>query len=507
MARTPGARRRRTERELAPRASPPPWILGLRGAPLEAPENTLAGLRRALDLGLDGFQYDLRACATGEAVLLRDARLERTTDGAGLVEERSLAELFRLDAGSWFGKRFAGEPLPLFDDVLEFQAEPGREPPLHWIEVHDPALVDEIAERVAEPGARVAARIGCASRALALAARDAGLKAVLLAPFAQEDDLAFVRDERITGYATPAGGWRGELARAEWPCERWQVALDRPADLLEACRRPLFGFSTAEPQRALAVRELVRFAPHDEGPYPIGTPRLGIESEPVGERGGGEWRGSWHIAAHVRNPFSFPVRAGVQLFVRLGAFEVEGLPARIELAPGEELALPFQLSGGSWSPGGDPLIAVLFQWRAGPGRAAGKLLLDAPLERVRFVVADAVSRRVRMLRESPGQPEASMTVRRRGSELVVAIENAGGLADARALVHLAGLTRRGGQGVRVRLPEGFDQRSEGVPFSCGFEGRVVGARANAQVLRRWAGGLPEGPASGAPGLLVPVARG
>ena len=43
----------------------PPWILGHRGSPLEAPENTLSSMRQALELGLDGFEYDLRACASG----------------------------------------------------------------------------------------------------------------------------------------------------------------------------------------------------------------------------------------------------------------------------------------------------------------------------------------------------------------------------------------------------------------------------------------------------------
>ena len=61
----------------------PPWILGHRGAPLEAPENTLVGLSRALEYGLDGVEYDLQACATGEPVVLHDETLDRTTDARG----------------------------------------------------------------------------------------------------------------------------------------------------------------------------------------------------------------------------------------------------------------------------------------------------------------------------------------------------------------------------------------------------------------------------------------
>src|SRR6187399_2711946 len=67
----------------------PPWILGLRGAPREAPENTLAGLARALELGLDGFHYEVRACRSGELFLLADANLDRTTDAVGPLLSRT----------------------------------------------------------------------------------------------------------------------------------------------------------------------------------------------------------------------------------------------------------------------------------------------------------------------------------------------------------------------------------------------------------------------------------
>ncbi|MEQ1892363.1 MAG: glycerophosphodiester phosphodiesterase, partial [Planctomycetota bacterium] len=53
----------------------PPWILGHRGAPREAPENTLSALRRALELGLDGVEYDVHACLSGEPILIHDETL------------------------------------------------------------------------------------------------------------------------------------------------------------------------------------------------------------------------------------------------------------------------------------------------------------------------------------------------------------------------------------------------------------------------------------------------
>ena len=78
----------------------PPWILGHRGAPREAPENTLASLRRALEIGVDGIEYDLRGNASHEPVLMHDEDLARTTDAKGLLAARGLPELFGVDAGS-----------------------------------------------------------------------------------------------------------------------------------------------------------------------------------------------------------------------------------------------------------------------------------------------------------------------------------------------------------------------------------------------------------------------
>jgi len=56
---------------------------------MEAPENTLAGLRRAFELGLDGIAYELRACRSGELIVFADEALERTTDGSGRVADAS----------------------------------------------------------------------------------------------------------------------------------------------------------------------------------------------------------------------------------------------------------------------------------------------------------------------------------------------------------------------------------------------------------------------------------
>ncbi|MEM7310156.1 MAG: glycerophosphodiester phosphodiesterase family protein [Planctomycetota bacterium] len=486
----------------------PPWILGHRGAPRYAPENTLVSLRRALELGLDGFEYDLHACASGEAVLLHDDTLDRTTDHTGLVSELTLPELAGVDAGAWFRKGFRGEPLPLLEEALDLPPDdPTRGPPLHMIEVKEPDLVTTVARRVEELGDGLGVRLASFDRRACLVARDLGLQAMLLAVSPSEDDRRFVRDERLAAYSVGPGGWAAwerTGGSVEWPCERWGWSLDDPDELLWAARAPLFGWNTNEPERALAARALAWLAPDDGGRWPVRLPGLEVEPDPRGDGVHGAWSGRWTPTAAIRNPFPFAVEAACDLLVRGGAFEVEGLPTRLALAPGEEAALGFAVSGGSWSPGDDPRLLVRYAWGAGPGRRAGALVLDATLERRRTVRLAADARRLAMLCEGPGDPQASLVLRRRRGELLVRVENPGGLDEVRTLVRLGGEVRRGGHGARIPLPEGFDEAREGVPFSCGFEGRD---RAGGRRLRRWAGGLPAELGSGAPGRLYPATTG
>jgi len=481
----------------------PPWILGHRGSPWEAPENTLAGMRRATDLGLDGFEYDLRACGTGEAVLFHDRTLERTTDATGPLDLRSLPELFGVDAGSWFSRRYAGEPVPVFDEALEIAGSDVRGWPLHMIEIKERGITAQVSNKLRELAPHLPVRVASFLRDVVLEARDLELPTMLLAVRATEEDRRFVRDEKITSHGVGPGGWRTEAGLDDWSfCERWSWSVDDPDDLLEACREPLVGFNTNEPQRALATRALLTLAPDDDGPYPVRTEVLDVEPEtlPDDVRARGEWYGTWSTRARVRNPFPFRVDVGCGVFVRNGAFELEGLPARFELEPGAEIEVPFRIVGGARRPAGDPLFGALFHWKDGPGRPLGRLLLDAPIRRVRTAVADGIARRLTLLAESPRDPAASMSLRRNGQHLLVEIENDGGLAEAHTIVHLAGETVRGGRGLRVRLPEDFDASAEGIAFSCGIEG----TRDGASVVRRWAGGVPEGLLNGRPGRLIPL---
>lgn len=95
-----------------------PLVIAHRGASSVAPENTLAALATAVALGADGVEFDVRATADGVPVLLHDATVDRTTDGTGDIASLTWAEVQRLDAGRWFGERFAGERVPSVEAVL-----------------------------------------------------------------------------------------------------------------------------------------------------------------------------------------------------------------------------------------------------------------------------------------------------------------------------------------------------------------------------------------------------
>lgn len=93
-------------------------IFGHRGAPDEAPENTIAGFQRAVELGLDGVELDVQLCRSGELVVLHDEEVDKLTDGSGKVAELSFEELRRLDAGVRFSDGFKGEKIPTLEETL-----------------------------------------------------------------------------------------------------------------------------------------------------------------------------------------------------------------------------------------------------------------------------------------------------------------------------------------------------------------------------------------------------
>jgi|SRR5882724_11754717 len=104
---------------------PRPSVCGHRGHCIDAPENTLAAFAAAADVGGDRCEIDTVLSKDGEIVVLHDLLLDRTTNGHGAAADRTAAEIAALDAGSWFGARFAGEQVPTLRAALAFARSRG----------------------------------------------------------------------------------------------------------------------------------------------------------------------------------------------------------------------------------------------------------------------------------------------------------------------------------------------------------------------------------------------
>jgi len=96
-----------------------PLIIAHRGASGLAPENTLAAFDKAIEIGVDRIEMDLRQTIDGEVVVIHDKTIMRTTNGWGSIRKLSLNRLKRYSAGSWFHHEFSKERVPTFREVLE----------------------------------------------------------------------------------------------------------------------------------------------------------------------------------------------------------------------------------------------------------------------------------------------------------------------------------------------------------------------------------------------------
>lgn len=86
-------------------------VVAHRGASGYEPENTLRSIRRAIEMGVDAVEVDVRLTADGYPVVIHDETVDRTTNGTGRVDEMTLDEIRSLDAGK-------GERIPLIEEVL-----------------------------------------------------------------------------------------------------------------------------------------------------------------------------------------------------------------------------------------------------------------------------------------------------------------------------------------------------------------------------------------------------
>jgi glycerophosphoryl diester phosphodiesterase len=101
-----------------------------RGAMTTHPENTLPAFLEAIRVGAHMIEFDVQFSKDSALVIMHDGTVDRTTDGTGNVEELTLADIRRLDAGSWLGEDFVGTGVPILEEVLAIM------PRNIWLNIH-----------------------------------------------------------------------------------------------------------------------------------------------------------------------------------------------------------------------------------------------------------------------------------------------------------------------------------------------------------------------------------
>ena len=95
-----------------------PVIIAHRGASGYAPENTLAAMNLAHELGIQWVEFDVQLSKDEKLIIMHDETVDRTTTGRGTVESLNSEVLFGLDAGSWFSNEFKGERVLTLSELL-----------------------------------------------------------------------------------------------------------------------------------------------------------------------------------------------------------------------------------------------------------------------------------------------------------------------------------------------------------------------------------------------------
>ncbi|MFC4651679.1 glycerophosphodiester phosphodiesterase [Lactococcus nasutitermitis] len=98
-------------------------IFAHRGSKSNRPENTLASFQEAIRVQSDGIELDVHLSADNQLIVIHDEKVDRTTNAKGLVRKLTLADIKKLDAGSWFSPGFANEKIPTLNEVLTLLTE------------------------------------------------------------------------------------------------------------------------------------------------------------------------------------------------------------------------------------------------------------------------------------------------------------------------------------------------------------------------------------------------
>lgn len=132
---------------LMPARLPAVEIIAHRGASFDAPENTVTSAKLGWEQKADAVEIDIHAAPAG-LIVIHDETTNRTTNRRGRVDTLTEEERAACDAGAWKGKPFAGEKLPLLEDIMAAQPKDGR----LVIEIKTTAALAPLPEKIAKSG-------------------------------------------------------------------------------------------------------------------------------------------------------------------------------------------------------------------------------------------------------------------------------------------------------------------------------------------------------------------
>ena len=93
-------------------------VIAHRGVSSLAPQNTIPAFQLGIDMGVDYLELDVQQSSDDSLMVIHDATVDATTNGAGNVSSKTYLQLKALDAGSWFDPAFTGEQIPTLYEVL-----------------------------------------------------------------------------------------------------------------------------------------------------------------------------------------------------------------------------------------------------------------------------------------------------------------------------------------------------------------------------------------------------
>ena len=141
---------------------PEKGICAHRGATENHPENTIPAFEEASRLGAQMIEFDVQLTKDGYLVVIHDDTVDRTTNGSGLVESMTLADIKKLDACSWKSEKFKETRIPTLKEALQVM------PTNVWLNVHlkgRQELGKKVAEQIIESGRQFQAIIACGKKA------------------------------------------------------------------------------------------------------------------------------------------------------------------------------------------------------------------------------------------------------------------------------------------------------------------------------------------------------